>query len=76
MDAAVIHVCYPLHRILVVNANGGRQSFIPTAIELTVLLTALKCGGRLPLKKFVRVPILPPPNLALKSGEICLINNY
>src|SRR5207248_2947469 len=48
---------------------------IPTTIELTVLLTADECFGRLPLEEFARIPVLPPPNLSLESREVCLVNN-
>jgi len=38
------------------------------------LLAAFKRFGRLSLEEFARVPVLPPPNLSLESGEVCLVD--
>jgi hypothetical protein len=75
MQAAVFHVCHTLHRVLVVNAYGPRQGCIPTTIETMVLLASFERFGRLPLEEFTRVPILPPPNLSLESGEVSLVDD-
>jgi len=76
MQPTVSHLRYPAHDVLVVNTDSSWQICIPTAVELTILLTTEERFERPSLKDFAWVPVFPPLKFSLTSGEIRLVNDY